>query len=1797
MVAVLTLVLSACAPPEEHVPQSATMAGALEAPSLLASAPAWKVLAPMSTARTGHTATLLPNGKLLVVGGETNSGYIPSAELYDPATGTWTATGSLAQARNLHTATLLPTGKVLVAGGTNTSGRTPTAELYDPVTGTWTATGSLAQARSLHTATLLPNGKLLVVGGEGNRGRLASAELYDPATSTWTATGSLSLSRLNHTATLLPSGKVLITGGQGDNFLSGAEVYDPAAGNWTPTGPLATARYNHTATLLPSGKVLVTGGQGSTGYLSSTELYDPATGAWSSTGALSLARSLHSTTLLPSGKVLAVGGYGTFALLASAEVYDPATGSWTSTTSMSQAQGRQTATLLPTGKVLVVGGISNSVILAKTEVYDPATGSWAPTASMSQARTSHTATLLSSGKVLVAGGESTSGYLTSAALYDPATGTWASTGPFSTFRSNHTATQLPNGKVLMVGGYNGADGPLSSVQVYTPETGTWSATGSLIQPRISHTATLLPNGRVLVAGGTNNSSMLATAELYNPATGTWTSTGSFIQARYLHTATLLQNGKVLVAGGNSTSGPLSVAQLYDPATGAWTSTGSLAEARYNFTTALLPDGKVLAMGGYGIFANRLSSAELYNPATGTWTSAGSLAQAREGARAILLPSGKVLVTGGYGTSGQLASAEVYDPTTGSWITTGSLAQARSGHTVTVLPNGKVLVTGGYGTSGQQLTSAELYEDTGANPSWLPELTSITPSTSLEVGSLFIVNGLRLRGVSEGSFGNQRSSPTDFPLLTLQDVARGVLYRLPSLDFSGTHVAAKMPPVTAGTYLLSVTVNGLTSSKVLSVIDDQTPPDTLLNSAPATPTNQPTATFTFSANKANASFECSLDNGLFTTCTSPTTYSNLTEAVHTFRVRARDTLGNVDASPASYSWSVDMTPPETTLTSAPASLGNQSTATFTFSSHVGASFRCSLDGATFSPCTSPATYANLTEGTHTFQVRASDVAGNVDASPASHSWTVDLTAPETSLTSTPASLSNQPTATFAFSSETGASFDCSLDGGAFTACTSPSSYANLTEDTHTFRVRARDVAGNVDASPASHTWTVDLTAPETALTSTPANLSNQATATFAFSSEAGASFECSLDGVAFTACTSPSSYANLTEGTHTFRVRASDAAGNVEASPASFSWTVDLTAPETSLTSTPASLSNQSTATFAFSSEAGASFECSLDAEAFSPCASPLTSANLAEGTHTFRVRAADAAGNVDASPASHTWTVDLTAPETSLTSTPASLSNQATATFAFSSGAGASFECSLDGAAFTACTSPIAYTHLAEGTHTFQVRALDMAGNVDASPASHSWTVDLTAPETSLTSTPASLSNQATATFAFSSEASASFECSLDGGAFEACASPLTHAHLAEGTHTFRVRARDAAGNVDDSPASHSWTIDLAMPDTTLTSAPNALTHEASATFTFSSETGASFECSLDGAAFSPCASPATYANLAEGMHTFQVRALDAAGNVDATPASHTWTVDLTVPDTVLTSAPANPSNQTTATFVFSSDDVDAHFECSLDGAAFTACTSPVAYDNLTEGTHSFQVRASDAAGNTDASPASHTWTVDLTALDTLITSAPSNPSNQATATFTFSSETGASFECSLDGAAFTACTSPATYANLTEGTHSFQVRARDAAGNVDDSAASHTSLIDLTAPAAPVITSPANGATLDDDTPTVSGTAQPGSTVTLTLDGTVAGTTTADTAGAWSLTLDSALADGPHTVTATASDTGGTSPASAPVSFTVDTTPGTPSVPVGGCGCAAGPGDASWLLVGLALLAGVVSRRRGLLA
>lgn len=332
--------------------------------------------------------------------------------------------------RGFHTATLLPDGHVLVTGGIVGAADlcadgTPSAELYDPVAGVFAFTGMMTSPRYAHTATLLTNGRVLVAGGSGpapidcsdlGEPVLSSAELYDPTNGTFIATGQMGQARVGHTATLLLNGQVLIAGGGdtggGDFPLYGtatttAEIYDPLHSLFKPAGKMVVARFGHTASLLSNGKVLITGGAvTSLGQPTNTaEIYDPATDSFAATGSMSTSRSGHTATMLTDGTVLIAGGYttftnGTFVSTTSAEIYDPATGQFRATSNMGLPRFSHTATLLSTGLVLIAGGGDSTA-----ELYDPVAGSFSPAAAMQTSPSGHTATWLQNQRVLVTGGE------------------------------------------------------------------------------------------------------------------------------------------------------------------------------------------------------------------------------------------------------------------------------------------------------------------------------------------------------------------------------------------------------------------------------------------------------------------------------------------------------------------------------------------------------------------------------------------------------------------------------------------------------------------------------------------------------------------------------------------------------------------------------------------------------------------------------------------------------------------------------------------------------------------------------------------------------------------------------------------------------------------------------------------------------------------------------------------------------------------------------------------------------------------------------------------------------------------------------------------------------------------------------------------------------------------------------------------------------------------------------------------------------------------------------------------------
>src|SRR4026208_1060223 len=976
-------------------------------------------------------------------------------------------------------------------------------------------------------------------------------------------------------------------------------------------------------------------------------------------------------------------------------------------------------------------------------------------------------------------------------------------------------------------------------------------------------------------------------------------------------------------------------------------------------------------------------------------------------------------------------------------------------------------------------------------------------------------------------------------------------------------------------------------------------------------------------------ECNIDNSKYVACTSPFVFLNiLKDGIHTFNVRSIDRVGNINLSPESFTWTIDTISPNTTLESATdgnkivmanGTNTNSKSMSFEFSANdtggdgdkgVGINhFVCNIDNSKYVACTSPFVFPNLLkDGIHTFTVISEDNAGNKDSTPASFTWTVDTTPPMTSIISAidgnnntisdnGNSESNSATISF-IGNDTGGKegkgvgikeFKCSLDGASFSICTSPVQFTsvNLPEGTHSFQIIAEDGIGNINSSPQSFNWTVDTEPPDITVDSATDGYQKHVTSGGNSSSDlvifeftaldnggregkgvGTKQFECKIDNSDFVSCTSPVEFTNLSSGVHTLDLLSEDNVGNISPTPESFNWTVDTVSPtttinkaivgtESSLTNGSNSRFNSITFTFTGNDTDGLGireFECSLDDSNFTTRTSPLhyNDTIITDGPHDFKVFSKDNVGNNDLSPELFTWNVDTIPPTTNITKamdennitiTNSSNTKSNSVIFEFSGndtgGVGVDhLECSLDGASFTACTSPIQYTtpQITDGTHTFEVLSVDNSTNSDPSPAQFTWNVDTVPPETTILS--ASDGNQSTVTIGqntssklmtmeFSGNDTGGvgvdhLECSLDGATFTACTSPIqyTTPQITDGTHTFEVLSVDNSTNSDPSPAQFTWNVDPIPPTTNITKAMDGNiititnssdTKSNSVIFEFSgNDTGGvgidHLECSLDGATFTACTSPVQFssADILDGTHAFSVRAQDKVGNIMSTPLLFNWTVDTVAPSTNINMAidgnnetlVSNGSTRSTSTtFTFSGSDSGPtgengvgikQFECRVDNSNFSVCTSPAHYDNMTDGNHTLAVISEDKVGNVGSMPSSFNWTVDTEPPSASIYSAtdgnnnflvPGSNTSSNSISFEFSAnDTGGhedkgvgikQFECSIDNSNFTTCSSPVEFASdtLADGSHIFKIGAEDNVGNMNPAPASFSWNIDTVTP------------------------------------------------------------------------------------------------------------------------------------
>jgi hypothetical protein len=674
---------------------------------------------------------------------------------------------------------------------------------------------------------------------------------------------------------------------------------------------------------------------------------------------------------------------------------------------------------------------------------------------------------------------------------------------------------------------------------------------------------------------------------------------------------------------------------------------------------------------------------------------------------------------------------------------------------------------------------------------------------------------------------------------------------------------------------------------------------------------------------------------------------------------------------------------------------------------------------------------LAEGTYSIEVRATDEVGNLGPV-FLETFTVDTSPPVTALASGAEGLVNTRDLEYVLSSSEGQStFTCLLErrdpGPSLTTiipmgpCPGPASdgsrptFSVPTDGEYVLTAIATDPATNPDPTPLVVEFEVDATEPTTSLdplvdygdgpTSLRRTQSRKIDLTFSGADSRQLSgFQCRLDSnddLDWTLCQSVQRFGGLSDGLHRVEVRARDEAANFDSSPEVIEWTVDRTPPVTTIDLAPDPVDNDASPTVEFSVNETATSICSLDNQPWVACTSPVAVASLnggnplSQGPHTLAVRSSDLAGNDELTTALASWSTDTTDPVVEFTSKPNAFMPQGDVDFGWSVKDGdpavespeVQAECSYDGEPFVACDRMLTIPDPTNGTHTFAVRAIDQAGNI-STEASHSFSILGEPPVVPVinNSDPAagSTTRFGNTRIAFSHPdetlgSFSGFECRLDGFSWVPCTSPFEADGLGDGAHTFEVRARDIADNIGPA-VSVGWEVSAGAPVTTIDSGPSGITSSTAATLAFSSDKDGTFECRIDGSAWAACDSPLELSDLSDGAHSVSVRAVSSVAPVgvkDPSPPARNWTVDSTVPDVEIDSAPAGTVVSSTAQVTFSSSEDGVSFQCKLGTGLFDACDSPLNLTGLAAGEVTVAVRAVDAAGNVSAPPASTTWTVE----------------------------------------------------------------------------------------------------------------------------------------------------------------------------------------------------------------------------
>lgn len=799
------------------------------------------------------------------------------------------------------------------------------------------------------------------------------------------------------------------------------------------------------------------------------------------------------------------------------------------------------------------------------------------------------------------------------------------------------------------------------------------------------------------------------------------------------------------------------------------------------------------------------------------------------------------------------------------------------------------------------------------------------------------------------------------------------------------------------------------------------------------------------------------------------------------------------------------------------------------------FECAVDqNKKFSPCQSPFFVKGLKRGMHSFSLRAK--RGETVGGVTSFSMAFLGNSPKISLKKVePAGyLVGGDTVTLAFAdsvvSKKAREILCQIDNNQPAVCRSPFVAKGLAEGGHIVTIRA--AKPDLFEAPVVYAFRVEMSRPVLTVTDRPAELSALTDAAFAFAADRSATFRCALDGAAPVACVSPWALSQLGEGIHDAVLVAVDEAGR-ESDPYAFQWRIDLTAPQFTFAPEPSRpvLSVGALSVSYSATEPLYHVSCDLNGVAMAGCDSPLRFSGLSDGSYRVRVTGQDSVGNVGQF--SYDFSVDSQSPlvEVRRVEPSSSPTADAAATFEFGANEASVFTCALDAAEAVPCVSPVSYTDLSEGAHTVTIYAQDGAGNVSQAVAS--WVLDRSAPVvTLLEAIPADAvtASQSLSLSVLVTETADLFY-QLDSGAELAFTSPLVVNDLIEGHHRLQVRARDLAGNVSV-PLVYEWTVAMpALVSITEVANPGEVILAQSNAFSFSGSHAVEYRCRLDAGPVAPCVSPFAVANLADGDHVFSVRGVNIAGE-EGVPATYAWRIEAPPAVVVVSGSVTDGAvvSDPSAQFSFSSN--GDNFRCSLDGAAYAACTSPFSASNLSDGAHSFRVFAHNARGVAGVA-AQVGWTVQTpAAIVTLGTAVPSQAvTRSATLSVSFTSTSQNNF-CALDAGASVPCASPVAYDGLGNGPHSVRVYGVSVGGTVGASQVYSWNVDQV----APIVT-------IDSTNPATSPTAQVFMTITFHADETASflcaldGAAPQACASPWTVTVSR---DGQHAVAIWAVDAAG---------------------------------------------------------